>query len=85
MYCRLLLHLFEGELAAASDVLRELGYATNQTHRAPERDAEFFSYLFRDAVGNRQRIAQDRNELSKKYAADKKIDEQNGVREKGET
>lgn len=34
----------------AAKALGALGYATTQTQRAPERDAEFFEYLLRDVV-----------------------------------
>ncbi|RYH23149.1 hypothetical protein EON65_18200 [archaeon] len=50
LYCELVLALFDGDMQAAASCLNRLGYATNQTHRAPERDAEFFEYLLRDAA-----------------------------------
>lgn len=48
-YCRLVLALFEGDMSAGSAVLAEIGYKSNQSERAPERDAEFFEFLLRDA------------------------------------
>lgn len=48
-YCRLILSLFDGDIPAAIKELREVGYVNTQTERAPERDVEFFEYLFRDA------------------------------------
>jgi hypothetical protein len=41
--------LAEGDLKTAAAELRAVGYSSNQSHRAPERDAEFFEHLFRDA------------------------------------
>lgn len=48
-YCRLVLALYEGNTEAAGQALKSAGYVSNQTGRAPERDAEFFEYIFRDA------------------------------------
>ena len=48
-YCLLIVALFEGDFVTASNALQALGYKNSQTDRAPERDAEFFEYLFRDA------------------------------------
>ena len=31
-------------------ILKELGYSTNQSNRAPERDVEFFEHILRDAM-----------------------------------
>lgn len=50
LYCRLIIALFEKDLLSASKILQELGYKNTQSDRAPERDAEFFEYLFRDAT-----------------------------------
>lgn len=50
LYCEVVLALFDGDMQAAASCLHKLGYATNQSHRAPERDAEFFEYLLRDAA-----------------------------------
>lgn len=36
-------------MLAASKELKAVGYASNQSDRVPERDAEFFEFLFRDA------------------------------------
>ena len=36
-------------MKAAAAELRTVGYTSNQSERAPERDAEFFEHLFRDA------------------------------------
>jgi hypothetical protein len=48
-YCLLILALFEGDFVTASNALQALGYKNTQSERAPERDAEFFEHLFRDA------------------------------------
>ena len=41
-------------------IRQALGYKNNQSDRAPERDAEYFEYLFRDAnvsaPGQKKRI-----------------------------
>lgn len=50
LYCELILALFEGNMELAAGKLRLLGYSTNQSHRAPERDAQFFEFLLRDAM-----------------------------------
>ncbi len=36
--------------ARVAALLQELGYATNQTHHAPERDVEYLDHIFRDAT-----------------------------------
>lgn len=36
--------------AKVAEILRQLGYSTSQTHRAPDRDVQFFEHLFRDAT-----------------------------------
>ena len=48
-YCRLIIALCDGDLKTAAAELRTVGYSSNQSDRAPERDAEFFEHLFRDA------------------------------------
>jgi hypothetical protein len=48
-YCRLVIALCDGDLKAASAELRAVGYSSNQSERVPERDAEFFVHMFRDA------------------------------------
>ena len=48
-YCRLIIALCDGDMKAAAAELRTVGYTSNQSERAPERDAEFFEHLFRDA------------------------------------
>ena len=48
LYCQMIISLFEGDLLSASSHLQALGYLTNQSHRAPERDAQFFEYLLRN-------------------------------------
>jgi hypothetical protein len=48
-YCRLVIALCDGDLKAASAELRSVGYSSNQSERVPERDAEFFVHMFRDA------------------------------------
>jgi hypothetical protein len=48
-YCRLIIALCDGDLKAASAELRAVGYSSNQSERVPERDAEFFVHMFRDA------------------------------------
>jgi predicted unusual protein kinase regulating ubiquinone biosynthesis (AarF/ABC1/UbiB family) len=49
-YCKLIIGLYDGDMDAVREALRGVGYINNQTERAPERDAEFFEYLFRDAT-----------------------------------
>lgn len=82
LYCKLLLGLAEGDLKSASDALLELGYKTTQTHRVPERDAEFFAYMFRDASSNRQSNKKETKEYQTRREEEKKRDEEQGVREK---
>ncbi len=48
-YCRLVVALFEGDTAQAGAELSAIGYRSTQSGRAPERDAEFFEFLLRDA------------------------------------
>jgi hypothetical protein len=48
-FCSLIIALFEKDFEKASKILKDLGYLNNQSDRVPERDAEFFEYLFRDA------------------------------------
>lgn len=36
-------------MKTAAAELRTVGYSSNQSDRVPERDAEFFEHLFRDA------------------------------------
>eukprot|EP01038_Epipyxis_sp_PR26KG_P009431 gene9431-12707_t len=80
-YCRLVLALFEGDIEAASQALKEVGYVNNQTNRVPERDAEFFEYLFRDA-NSKQSAQQEAKEFQNKRNQQKEEDVQKGVREK---
>lgn len=83
MYCQLLNSLFEGDDLCASDALKKLGYETNQSSRAPERDARFFAYLFRDSFGDRATSQRERKELLKTRNNERKSDESAGEREKG--
>lgn len=48
-YCRLIIALCDGDLKTAAAELKAVGYSSNQSERAPERDAEFFEHIFRDA------------------------------------
>jgi hypothetical protein len=38
-----------GNISDARNLLKEIGFETNQTHRAAERDIEFIEFIFRDA------------------------------------
>lgn len=49
LYCRLLISLQEEDTDGVIKALSSLGYVTNQSDRLPERDQEFFEFLFRDA------------------------------------
>lgn len=82
LYCQLLLSLFEGDMTQAAAILRQLGYQTNQSNRAPERDAEFFEYIFRDA-SQRRKAQQEGNDYTKHRETQREEDEKLGVREKG--
>ncbi len=48
-YCRLIVSLFEADVPGAIQALRDVGYKNSQSDRAPERDVEFFEFLFRSA------------------------------------
>ena len=47
-YCALFASLSRGDVARALGALRDLGYETTQSGEHPERDVEFFAYVFRD-------------------------------------
>jgi len=80
-YCVLIIALFEGDFVTAGNALQVLGYKNNQSERAPERDAEFFEYLFRDA--NPRGVSQkEAKEFTEKREQQKKEDIANNVREK---
>eukprot|EP01041_Mallomonas_annulata_P003085 gene3085-6052_t len=57
-YCKLMIGLFEGDIEVVSAALRDVGYSTNQSDRAPERDAEFFEFLFRDATPRKAALSE---------------------------
>ncbi len=38
-----------GNISDARNLLKEIGFETNQTYRAAERDIEFIEFIFRDA------------------------------------
>ena len=48
-YCSLLISLQEEDVRGVTAALKALGYVNNQSERAPERDQEFFEFMFRDA------------------------------------
>ncbi|KAJ1441058.1 hypothetical protein B484DRAFT_390923 [Ochromonadaceae sp. CCMP2298] len=81
-YCRLILALFDGDLVGAATELRGVGYLSNQSDRAPERDAEFFEFLFRDAHPTGV-SSQERSAFNSKREAQKAADIAQGTREKG--
>lgn len=87
-FCRLILGLFEGDFAAASNALKDLGYRTNQSDRAPERDAEFFAHLFRDAISptgasGGSALKEESESFTAQRLQQRQQDEAAGVRERG--
>eukprot|EP01034_Spumella_vulgaris_P023848 gene23848-30123_t len=81
-YCRLVVALFEGDMAEASAALASVGYRSNQSERVPERDAEFFEFLLRDANPKSMSL-EERAEFNSKRDAQKAQDIADGTREKG--
>jgi predicted unusual protein kinase regulating ubiquinone biosynthesis (AarF/ABC1/UbiB family) len=81
-YCKLFIGLAEGDIDGVSDALSEIGYATNQRARAPERDAEFFLYLFRNAT-SRDQSPEESKEFMAHRESQRKEDFSSGQREKG--
>lgn len=81
-YCKLFLGLAEGDIDAVNKALSEIGYGTNQRSRAPERDAEFFLYLFRNAA-SRDQSKEESKEFMAHREDQRKDDVDAGVREKG--
>lgn len=69
-------------MTAVSEALRIVGYQTNQSDRAPERDGQFFEYFFRDA-NSRANSQEETKSFIEQRKAQRADDKEKGVREKG--
>ena len=52
-YCKLIIAITKGNIYDAILALSQIGFQTNQSEKYPERDVEFFEYVFRDVKARR--------------------------------